>query len=176
MKRADINPKLNALSKSNLIALISEYAELNIAFREFVQMKLATSGKNTGNTEQEFKRIIDDNFGSDDIELNLPRAKEQQFDKIIDSLDFLNKSGRPEEAMKLTEYAFQYAQNIGESVMEPDYFAGQLFDDLIEIHMEACKHLPEQKQRVQKLIEKLEKEDHYGLFMNLKSRYETVFN
>lgn len=173
-KRTNLTSVLNRQSKSDLVELIVAYAKYDSPFREYVQLRVDSSGKGRSATFAHFKKAIDELLGDENIDQFLRRDQEQRFDRLVESIGALNETGRSEEALKLVEHSFQYVSNIANSVMEPDYFISSLFDELIDIHIAACKKSSVDPGTIAQLVGTMEDEDEYGVFLDLRERYAEV--
>jgi hypothetical protein len=167
----EITDSLFRLRRSDLINLIATYADSNRGFREFIKLRLGLPGESNGASVEDFKKAIDEVLGADDLGPFLAPGKEERIDQLTDSIKELLNKGRATDVIEIVEYSFKYVENIAESIMEPDDFLSQCFDPLIDIHILACQRSNIDPQILAERLIKLENNDPYNVFLNLRERY-----
>jgi len=172
----EMTDSLFRLQKSDLIHLITTYANSNQGYREFLELRLGQPGEQNGASVEDFKKAIDNVLGADDLGPFLPPAKEEHIDQLVESIKELINKGRAADVIEIVEYSFNYVENIAESIMEPDDFLSQCFDQLIDIHILACQSSAIDPQTLAERLINLENNDPYNVFLVLHTRYADLLN
>lgn len=170
----DIRRYLMKQDKKMLVDIISEQVYEDDQLREELIFKLNSSSRDSFNGEH-FKRLID-RVVKPGVYVHYRQmwGYTRNIQSVVCEIEKYLEDGYAAEVIEIVEYALDQVEETLGQVDDSDGGIGMIFDDLMEIHLEACKKAkPNPKELAQRLFYK-EISGQYDLFFGAVRTYADV--